>query len=346
MSRRTCPTSSGRSASTNRRWSRSATRCRWSSRASPASAAAEGCPTSGSDRGPSGAPRTSPSRRPPARPSTRSSRRRPRPAEPTTGRPGCDRTTTTPTTRPSCTTPTATTSRPSATSRSSDLGAQDDLDCGSTAGNRDEAKTTADRGGPRAHVLQALTGQDLLLVEAGSVVDDQDETLARSLLDPHLGVPRGGVLARVGEPFLHDPEDLDLLVGREPDAVLDLEIDLQLAVGGEEVDVASQRGVEGRRAAGRRQRQDGEARLLLSRGRGLLQLGERLCGIGAALEHRRVRGHGEEVLRQAVVDLPRDAGALLRDGAAELGETDRAPDADQQHRVRQQPQEVARRDVV
>jgi hypothetical protein len=47
------------------------------------------------------------------------------------------------------------------------------------------------------------------------------------------------VLARVGEALLHDPEDLDLLVGGEADPVPDLEIDLELAVPGEEVDVAS-----------------------------------------------------------------------------------------------------------
>jgi hypothetical protein len=47
------------------------------------------------------------------------------------------------------------------------------------------------------------------------------------------------VLAHVREPFLHDPEDLDLLVGREPDAAVDLELDLEPAVGGQDVDVST-----------------------------------------------------------------------------------------------------------
>ena len=46
------------------------------------------------------------------------------------------------------------------------------------------------------------------------------------------------------------------------------------------------------------------------------------------------------------MDLARDAGPLLGDRAAELGEADRAPDADEQDGVREQPQEVALRDVV
>ena len=64
--------------------------------------------------------------------------------------------------------------------------------------------------------------------------------------------------------------------GREPDAVVDLELDLERAVGGEEVDVAAQRRVERGRAAGRREREHGEARLLLGGRRRLLQLRQRL----------------------------------------------------------------------
>ena len=59
-----------------------------------------------------------------------------------------------------------------------------------------------------------------------------------------------------------------------------------------------------------------------------------------------MRRDREEVLREPVVDLARDARALLRDGAAELGAADRAPDADEQHAVREQAQEVALRDVA
>ena len=57
-----------------------------------------------------------------------------------------------------------------------------------------------------------------------------------------------------------------------------------------------------------------------------------------------MRRDGEEVLREAVVDLPRDAGALLGDGAPELGELDRAPGADEDDDVGEHAQEVALRD--
>ena len=112
----------------------------------------------------------------------------------------------------------------------------------------------------------------------------------------------------------------------------------------EEVDVAAKRRVEGSAAGGRRECEHGEARLLLRRERGLLQARERLGLVGARLEHRDVRRHREQVLREAVVDLPRDARALLGDRAAELGDADRPPDADDQHDVGEQPQEVALRD--
>ena len=54
-----------------------------------------------------------------------------------------------------------------------------------------------------------------------------------------------------------------------------------------------------------------------------------------------MRRHGEEVLRQSVVDLSRDARSLLRDRAAELREANRPPDADEQDGVREQAQEIA-----
>ena len=44
-----------------------------------------------------------------------------------------------------------------------------------------------------------------------------------------------------------------------------------------------------------------------------------LGGIGAGLEHRRVRRDREQVLREAVVDVARDPRPLLGDGAPELG---------------------------
>ena len=116
-----------------------------------------------------------------------------------------------------------------------------------------------------------MAGCDLRFVEARAVVDDAHQALALSLLDPNVRPARARVLAGIREPLLDDPEHLDLLVGREPDPVFDLELDLELPVGGEEVDVAAQSRVERGRAAGGREGQDGEAptsgsRLLFTRG--------------------------------------------------------------------------------
>ena len=127
---------------------------------------------------------------------------------------------------------------------------------------------------------------------------------------------------------------------------VDLDLDVQHAVGGEEVDVPLQGRVERRRPRRRRERQHREARLLLGRLGGVLELGQDLVQRGAGLEHADLRGEREQVLREAVVDLPRDARALLGDGAAELGLADRAPHADEQHDEREQPQEVALEHVL
>ena len=58
-----------------------------------------------------------------------------------------------------------------------------------------------------------------------------------------------------------------------------------------------------------------------------------------------MRRHREEILRETVVDLARDARALLCDGTSELGELNRAPGADENHDEREHAQEVALRDV-
>ena len=128
---------------------------------------------------------------------------------------------------------------------------------------------------------------------------------------------------------------------------LDLEVDVELAVGGEELDVAVERRVERRRASRRREREHGEPGLLL---RGVRRLPEprhdTARRVGAAGQQARLRRHGEQVLREAVVDLARDPCALLRDHAPDLGRADRAPDADEQDRVGEEPQEVALRHVL
>ena len=72
----------------------------------------------------------------------------------------------------------------------------------------------------------------------------QHEALVVARTDHDLGSRGVRVLAYVGETLLHDAEDLDLLVGREPDVGIDLEVDLELSVGGQELDVPVQGRVE------------------------------------------------------------------------------------------------------
>src|SRR5439155_18739561 len=120
--------------------------------------------------------------------------------------------------------------------------------------------------------------------EAVAVFADRYEPSACALADRHLGAARLRVSADVGEALLDDAEDLDLLVRAELHRVVDLEVDLQLAVGGEELDIAAKRRVEGRVPAGRGEREDGEARLLLGGRGGLLQTRQYLLRRCAALE--------------------------------------------------------------
>src|SRR5215203_886658 len=96
------------------------------------------------------------------------------------------------------------------------------------------------------------------------------------------------MLPDVREAFLDDAEDLDLLVRSELDAGIDLQLDGELAVGGQDVEVTTERGVERRVAAGRRERQDREARLLLSERSDILQPLHGAVGRSATLEHRGV----------------------------------------------------------
>src|ERR671922_2147465 len=199
------------------------------------------------------------------------------------------------------------------------LGAQRHDELGAEAGLGADVEGALDRGASGADVPQALAGAGpAVVLEAAAVVAHRDDPLAVAPADDDLSPPRARVLAHVREPLLDDPEHLDLLVGRERDPVVDLELDLELAVGGQELDVAPKSRVEGRRAARRRQRQDREARLLLRRGGRLPEPGNDLLRRRAVLEHARVRRDGEEVLREPVVDLARDARPLLADRATEL----------------------------
>ena len=74
--------------------------------------------------------------------------------------------------------------------------------------------------------------------------------------------------ACVRKPFLDDAENLDLFVRRQLNRGVDVELDLESAVCGEEVDVASERSVERGATRRRRECEHGEARFLL---RGELQ---------------------------------------------------------------------------
>src|SRR5439155_8240974 len=162
---------------------------------------------------------------------------------------------------------------------------EDDFERGAAPGSGAEREAALDRLGARAYVLQPLPRGSFLTVEAVAVVGDRDEALAEGALpDRDLGPRCVRVLAHVREPFLDDAEDLDLLVRCELDRAVDLHLDLEPAVGGEDVDVPPQRSVERCRSAGRRERQDREAGLLLRENRRLLELRHRLFDRSPGLE--------------------------------------------------------------
>src|SRR5438105_3791066 len=68
-------------------------------------------------------------------------------------------------------------------------GPQHDLERGAATRGRAQPEAAADRRRPGAHVLQALTRGDRLLVEAGAV-GHADDPLARALGDAHLRAAR------------------------------------------------------------------------------------------------------------------------------------------------------------
>src|SRR5664280_216201 len=101
------------------------------------------------------------------------------------------------------------------------------------------------------------------------------------------------MLAHVRQPLLDDAEYLDLLVGREADVRIDLDVHFELAVGAEELDIAVQCGVERRASARRREREYREARFLLRKRGNLLEPRQNGLEIGAGSQHVQVRGEGE-----------------------------------------------------
>src|SRR5438270_11732262 len=122
------------------------------------------------------------------------------------------------------------------------LRAENDLERRSAPGDRAEREAAVDRSGPGAHVLQSLSGDGGLAVEARAVVLDRDEAFAVAPADDDLGARRLRVLAHVRKAFLHDAEDLDLLVGREMHGRVALELDVQRPVGCAAVDIPAQGG--------------------------------------------------------------------------------------------------------
>src|SRR5438270_7268062 len=111
------------------------------------------------------------------------------------------------------------------------LRAQDDLERRTETRPRGQGEATLDVLRARADVLQALPGGGRLSVESFAVVAHGHEALAVAHPDDDLGLACIRVLADVGETLLNDAEDLDLLVGRQPDGGIDLEVDLEPAVG-------------------------------------------------------------------------------------------------------------------
>src|SRR6476619_692083 len=118
------------------------------------------------------------------------------------------------------------------------LCAQDDFERSAAAGLRGETEAALDQLGACTDVLHSLPDSRGLAVEAFAVITHQHEALVVAHADHDFGSGGVRVLAHVGETLLHDAEDLDLLVGRKPDVGIDLQVDLQLSVGGQELDVA------------------------------------------------------------------------------------------------------------
>src|SRR4029450_7671500 len=92
-------------------------------------------------------------------------------------------------------------------------------------------------------------------------------------------------------------------------------------------------------AAGRRESEDREARLLLRERCGVLEPADGPVRRRAALEHRRMGRDREQVLGEAVVDLARDPGPLLGHCATELREADRPPNAGEEQAGRGEAEE-------
>ena len=125
------------------------------------------------------------------------------------------------------------------------LRAEGDDQRGALSGHGAKGECAANRSRALSKILESLACWIGLTVETGSVVGHHDDALVAPLADHDFGASCVCVLAHVGQSFLHDPEHLDLFVRRERQARIDVEIDLELAVGGQKVDVAAEGSVEG-----------------------------------------------------------------------------------------------------
>jgi hypothetical protein len=145
-------------------------------------------------------------------------------------------------------------------------------------------------------------------------------------------VPRIGMTPCVGEPFLHDPERPDLLVGTQASTGR-CRARPRGAVGGQHVDATPQRAD---RTAPPWGAKEGEDRVALPprRRRGLLQSRQRQA-MSAPASSIGVRRHAEEVLRQAIVDRGRRVRARRRQRGRPRRSGSPAR-ADEQHGVRDQ----------
>src|SRR6266849_8787701 len=124
------------------------------------------------------------------------------------------------------------------------LGAQHDFEGGTKTRLRGERESALDGVRACTNVLQALPCCCRLAVEALAVVAHRHEALVVARADHDFGTGGVRVLAHVGETLLHDSEDLDLLVRCEPDVGIDLEVDLELPLCGQDLDVPAQCCVE------------------------------------------------------------------------------------------------------
>src|ERR687886_2175374 len=189
------------------------------------------------------------------------------------------------------------------------------------AGFRADAQRAADRLRPLAHRDQAEVPPRLraLRVEPGAVVLDGDDEPAALAARRDAHVLRRGMLERVADRLLRDPEDLPLELGVNLDAV-ERKLDVDAVHPPQDVDVLLERDGEpvGDDVA-RPELEDQRAHLVHRGADELAHLDElllRALGLGVDEERGRVGGErdAEERLVDGVVELAREPVPLFDDG--------------------------------